>query len=143
MLSRRYKFTGPALNLFLICKVSEQKPCGLCSSYARGVPEPGARTYSEVSATEEYGSLKWEAKYNSPVKPGRLVHSRIRSQFWFNEQGLIRCQIDDFDFYWWSQMTFGALSYCCGCCSRFPRKFNSSVSERLDKLIYQNPDFPK
>jgi hypothetical protein len=82
---------------------------------AKGKPDSGARWFNSVQSNgaTKQGSTHWEAKYQSPMKPGRLVrktvHNKIDSQFWFNEQALIVKHADSFSFYAWAKMAFGRV----------------------------------
>ena len=67
----------------------------------------------EHDADDREGSARWVARYTFG-ETGRPVVNDVRSVFVFDDDGLIRVQDDDFDFWQWSRQALGTVGRLLG-----------------------------
>ncbi|MEX2181434.1 MAG: nuclear transport factor 2 family protein [Gemmatimonadaceae bacterium] len=68
--------------------------------------------FSDVAADDATGSARWEARYTFSAT-GRKVHNRIRAEFHFRDQRIVR-HIDRFSFWRWSRQALGPIGWALG-----------------------------
>jgi len=69
-------------------------------------------SFSDVSADEEEGRTRWEARYTFE-QTGRAVHNRVEASFRFHE-GLIVRHEDRFSLWDWSRQALGPVGWWLG-----------------------------
>ena len=89
--------------------------------------------YKNVEASEESGSVDWEATYLFS-KTGRKVHNKIHGEFEFKD-GLIIKHIDTFDFWKWSRMALGFPGLLLGWSGFLRRKVQDEAMSNLKKSL--------
>ena len=67
----------------------------------------------EHDADEREGTARWMAHYTF-AQTGRPVVNDVRSMFVFDETGLIRVQLDEFDFWRWARQALGRKGQLLG-----------------------------
>ncbi|MCB0542142.1 MAG: nuclear transport factor 2 family protein [Saprospiraceae bacterium] len=95
--------------------------------------------FSHVQADAQKGIASWEARYTFS-RTGRKVHNRIRAQFEFSDNLIIRHR-DDFSFWRWSRQAFGMAGLLLGWTPFFHRKVSGTAGAGLRKFIEQNPEY--
>ena len=96
-------------------------------------------TLRECQADDKSGSCTWEAVYTFS-RTGRKVHNKINSSFVF-EDGLIKLQKDNFDFYKWSAMALGPAGIFFGWLPLLKNKIRSNANQSLKEFIKKNPEY--
>jgi ketosteroid isomerase-like protein len=94
--------------------------------------------FSDVAATGDSGSAKWEAVYMY-TPTARRVHNRIRATFEF-EDGLITRHVDAFDLWKWSRMAIGTMGMLLGWAPFFRKKLRETAKRGLDHYIEQQSE---
>lgn len=89
--------------------------------------------YSDVVATENGGSAKWEATYTLS-STGRKVVNRIQAQFVI-ENGKIVKHTDSFNFYTWAKQAFGFTGVLLGGTSFFKNKVRKGAMQNLNAFM--------
>lgn len=87
----------------------------------------------ECSATDEAGSARWIATYTFGSS-GRLVVNRVRSDFRFDEAGLITRQRDDFGFWRWARQALGPPGLVLGGTPLLRRKVQRNAAAELARF---------
>jgi ketosteroid isomerase-like protein len=67
----------------------------------------------EHDADEREGTARWMARYTF-AQTGRPVVNDVRSMFVFDDTGLIRVQLDEFDFWRWARQALGRKGQLLG-----------------------------
>ncbi len=85
--------------------------------------------FSNIEFLENKGKANWEAYYTF-TKTGRKVHNRIKAEFEFKENLIIK-HIDSFDLYEWSKQALGFKGVLLGNTSFFKKKLNAQTAQLL------------
>lgn len=89
--------------------------------------------YSDVQATENGGSAKWEATYTLS-STGRKVVNRIQAQFVISDGKIVK-HTDNFNFYTWAKQAFGFTGVLLGWTSFFKNKVRKGAMENLNAFM--------
>ena len=84
----------------------------------------------EAKADAEAGAARWVATYSFGPS-GRRVVNRVRSDFRFDDAGLIAEQHDDFDFWRWSRQALGVSGLVLGWTPLLRSKVRSTAAADL------------
>ena len=84
----------------------------------------------EARADAEAGAARWIATYTFGTT-GRQVVNRVRSDFRFDDAGLIAEQNDDFDFWRWSRQALGPSGLLLGWTPVLRSKVRASAAADL------------
>jgi len=76
-------------------------------------PDMTVELVEQGAEGEDRGTAHWVARYTFG-QTGRPVVNDVRSQFRFDESGLIADQEDDFDFWRWSRQALGPVGLLAG-----------------------------
>jgi len=106
----------------------------LCNS-SKGV----SITVSAISANNNEGSCRWEAKYNFSAT-GRGVHNKIQARFKFKD-GKISEHTDHFNLWKWSSMALGLPGLLLGWSPVIRNKIRHTASRNLEKFIDKNKEY--
>jgi hypothetical protein len=106
----------------------------LCAS-SKGV----SITVSDISANNELGSCKWEAKYNFSAT-GMTVHNKIKARFKFKDGKIIQ-HTDHFNLWKWSSMALGIPGLLLGWSPIIKNKVRRTASRNLEKFIEKNEEY--
>ncbi|MET0243579.1 MAG: nuclear transport factor 2 family protein [Flavitalea sp.] len=86
-------------------------------------------TFSDVEASEEYGSCKWIATYTFS-KTGRKVVNHVKAHFKFHEGKIVE-HMDDFNLYKWSRQALGTPGLLLGWSSSMHKKIRKNAKDGL------------
>ena len=87
----------------------------------------------EAKADAQAGSARWIATYTFGAT-GRRVVNRVRSNFRFDERGLIAEQHDDFPFWAWSRQALGLPGLALGWTPLLRSKVRSNAAAELARF---------
>lgn len=87
----------------------------------------------EAKADDEAGAARWIATYTFGAT-GRKVTNRVRSDFRFDERGLIVEQRDDFPFWTWSRQALGLPGLVLGWSPMLRSKVRASAAAELARF---------
>ena len=87
----------------------------------------------EAKADAEAGAARWIASYTFGAT-GRHVVNRVRSDFRFDDVGLITEQRDDFPFWRWSRQALGPAGLVLGWTPMLRSKLRSSAAAELARF---------
>lgn len=87
----------------------------------------------EAKADAEAGAARWIATYTFGAT-GRNVVNRVRSDFRFDEQGLIAEQHDDFPFWRWSRQALGPAGLTLGWTPLLRSKVRANAAAELARF---------
>lgn len=87
----------------------------------------------EARADAEAGAARWIATYTFGAT-GRKVTNRVRSDFKFDDAGLIAEQRDDFPFWKWSRQALGAPGLILGWTPLLRSKVQSNAAAELARF---------
>ena len=87
----------------------------------------------QARADAEAGAARWIATYTFGAT-GRRVVNRVRSDFRFDDAGLIAEQHDDFDFWSWSRQALGAPGLLLGWTPMLRSKVRSNAAAELARF---------
>ena len=87
----------------------------------------------EARADAEAGAARWIATYTFGAT-GRRVVNRVRSDFRFDEAGLIVEQHDDFDFWRWSRQALGPAGIALGWTPMLRSKVRANAAAELARF---------
>jgi hypothetical protein len=87
----------------------------------------------EAKADAEAGAARWIATYTFGAT-GRKVVNRVRSDFKFDESGLISEQRDDFPFWKWSRQALGPAGLALGWTPVLRSKVQANAAAELARF---------
>ena len=87
----------------------------------------------EAKADTEAGAARWVATYTFGAT-GRRVVNRVRSDFKFDEAGLITEQHDDFPFWTWSRQALGPAGFALGWTPMLRSKVQANAAAELARF---------
>ena len=87
----------------------------------------------EARADAEAGAARWIATYTFGAT-GRRVVNRVRSDFRFDDAGLIAEQHDDFDFWRWSRQALGPAGIALGWTPMLRSKVRANAAAELARF---------
>ena len=87
----------------------------------------------EAKADAEAGAARWIATYTFGAT-GRNVVNRVRSDFRFDEEGLIAEQQDDFHFWRWSRQALGPAGLALGWTPLLRSKVRANAAAELARF---------
>ena len=87
----------------------------------------------DAHADAEAGAARWIATYTFGAT-GRRVVNRVRSDFRFDESGLIAEQNDDFPFWAWSRQALGLPGWALGWTPLLRRKVRANAAVELARF---------
>ena len=96
-------------------------------------------TFSDLVATEKTGSCRLDAHYTYS-RTGRKVHNKIKAQFEFSNNLIIR-HLDYFDLWKWSSMALGTAGLLFGWTPFMQHKIRTMAKKNLDNFIAKNPSY--
>src|SRR5687768_10854829 len=91
----------------------------------------------EAKADAEAGAARWIATYTFGTT-GRHVVNRVRSDFRFDETGLIAEQHDDFPFWKWSRQALGPAGLTLGWTPMLRKKVQANAAAELARFRADN-----
>ncbi|MFI5448029.1 nuclear transport factor 2 family protein [Polaromonas sp. UC242_47] len=106
----------------------------LCDATQASGREVWRLDYSGISADATSGQAHWEADYRFSAT-GRMVHNVVNSRFTFDAQGLIRTQLDAFDFWAWSRQALGTPGLLLGWTPFLRNKVRAQAAANLQKYL--------
>ncbi len=92
----------------------------------------------EAKADAEAGAARWIATYTFGAT-GRNVVNRVRSDFRFDESGLISEQQDDFPFWRWSRQALGPAGLTLGWTPMLRSKVRANAAAELARFRADRP----
>lgn len=90
-------------------------------------------TYSDIKATENMGSAKWQAKYTYGPKNRKVVNT-ITASFTFLD-GKILEHTDTFNLWNWSKQALGLIGLILGWTPFMKRKIQAKTNNLLNSFI--------
>lgn len=72
-----------------------------------------ALEFHTVKTLNNHGSVRWEATFRY-TPTGKVVYNGVYSQFYFDDDGLILSQRDNFDFWRWARQAYGFMGLMIG-----------------------------
>jgi len=87
----------------------------------------------EAKADDEAGAARWIATYTFGAT-GRKVTNRVRSDFRFDDHGLIIEQHDDFPFWTWSRQALGLPGLVLGWSPMLRSKVRANAAAELGRF---------
>lgn len=90
-------------------------------------------TFGDVAATEQHGSVRWEARYTFSTT-GRKVHNRIEATFTF-ESGKIKTHRDRFDLWRWAAQALGITGIFFGWLPAVQHQIRKTATTTLKRYI--------
>lgn len=95
--------------------------------------------FADVQADEQSGKARWEAHYTFS-RTGQRVHNVINARFLFRD-GKIIWHADDFSFWRWASMAFGATGWLLGWTSFLQNKVRSTAMGGLLKFMELHTEY--
>ena len=92
--------------------------------------------FKNVEMTGDTASANWIATYTFSLTKRKVVND-IQARFQLKD-GLIYRHHDQFDFYKWSRMAFGAKGVLLGWAPFFKNKIRQVVAQRLSAFMKKN-----